>query len=1606
MASILVLVAAVLSICSPVQSYNFLVVSPSFGHSHCTFLGKVADSLAESGHNVTLLSIQVTSNFRNVSYSKSVKDLVYIETTEEIDRLGNQMESGDLSRFWSEEGSMLETIPSYTGFMSIFDKVMDNLRANVHVLDEMQKTRPKFDVIVFEGFMFMGKAIQDYLEIPVFLPVASVTHDNRIAELLGEPVNPSYLSGYFTNFGNVMNFQERATNTISYFLGKWILQWPEWSTLRDPKKIMEIESVYHSAPFIFINSNPYIDFPRPMITKTVQIGGITVDVNELRSKKVDEKWNAVLNKRPHSILISFGSMFHSIYMPDSYKANFVRVMTSLPNVTFIWKYESEDTGFAGGADNIVFSKWVPQKALLADSRLSAFLTHGGLGSVNELSYLGKPAILCPLFADQLRNAKMLTRHNGSIEISKFDLPKYGALRTAFHNILYDESFKANAENLAKRLENQPMKPKELLVRHAEFAAQFGEQPGLDCNIRNMSFVEYFLIDVVALFAAVGLLILATLYFVLLNAFGGVRDAEKIYQSCYLLYKKSMAEAMKNFPEVTFIWKYETDDPHEFAEHTHDIHFSKRVPQISLLVPSVCRSNEKRKNDHRCFQGTAGETCRVRDEMFSFSSCPFDQQLGIRVLSPPLQTTDYTLSDAGHNVTFFTPIIVKKFARVQYVKSTKDVIHLEPSKKLEEYGASMEDKDFSRFWTDDSSISEMLPALQLFHNMYAEQANVLRDNLELLDELKARKFDAMIFESFVLCSYPLLDYLEIKTFLPSISVVYDLKLSRSIGEPVMPSAVSLPLSKSTDRMSLFERLVSTVTPPIIDFFLPMQVFTSFRAPFEPIDIASVEPQSSFIFTNSNPFIDYPRPVITKNVQIGGISVDMERLKNQKVNEEWDRILSLRPKTVLVSFGSVMLSKDMPMKYKSSLVRAMRKFPEVTFIWKYETDDTESFSERTANIHFSTWVPQTALLADSRLSAFFTHAGLGSINEVSYLGKPTILCPIFADQMRNAKMLSRHNGSIELSKYDLADPDRIEEALRTIVFDVQYKQAAENLAHQLANQPTKPKDLLLKHAEFAAQFGRLPSLDPYSRQMSFVEYFLIDVAAIVVASVLLVLFVLYRLSRLLISCLPFTIADILTEAGHNVTLFTPTIVTEFRNFTYTKLTEDVVHLDPSPKLKAIGDLIAGNKRWWNQEFSVFEVPQTADFFQSVNQEQHAVLAVNLPILDELKKRKFDVMLFESMFACAFPLMEYLEIKTFSIAGSISYDSMTASAMGEPTTPSFIPNLMAQSSDRMSLYERFMNALIGLSTDIFSLVPNHFSDYKDSTKKIYPSQRMPHSSFFFMNSNPYLDFTRPTLSKNIQIGGISVDLKSLKSGKVEEQWDKVLNEREKTMLISFGSVILSKDMPMDKKVAMAKAMSKFPQVTFIWKYEADDVDSFAKGIQNIHFAKWIPQREVLADARLSAFMTHGGLGSINEVSYLGKPTITCPIFADQMRNAKMLARHNGSIEITKYKLSDPIEIEQVFQKILYDESYALNAKRLADHLEFQPFHPKELFLKHAEFAARFGRLPSLDPYSRQMTFIEFYLLDVLAIVLTVVLSIVLSLIYAFKLITGALNRKQKNE
>ena len=53
------------------------------------------------------------------------------------------------------------------------------------------------------------------------------------------------------------------------------------------------------------------------MSKTIFIGGITVDANNL--DKLDKEWDAILSKRPHAVLISFGTVAKSKDMPENYK---------------------------------------------------------------------------------------------------------------------------------------------------------------------------------------------------------------------------------------------------------------------------------------------------------------------------------------------------------------------------------------------------------------------------------------------------------------------------------------------------------------------------------------------------------------------------------------------------------------------------------------------------------------------------------------------------------------------------------------------------------------------------------------------------------------------------------------------------------------------------------------------------------------------------------------------------------------------------------------------------------------------------------------------------------------------------------------------------------------------------------------------------------------------------------------------------------------------------------------------------------------------------------------------------------------------------------------
>ncbi|RCN38663.1 hypothetical protein ANCCAN_15420 [Ancylostoma caninum] len=85
--------------------------------------------------------------------------------------------------------------------------------------------------------------------------------------------------------------------------------------------------------------------------------------------------------------------------------------------------------------------------------------------------MGKPAIVVPIFGDQMRNARMLVRHGGALMLHKFEIADSQKLIGSIKTVLNDASFAKQAKRLSQMLRNQPVSAHELLLKHAEFAAR-------------------------------------------------------------------------------------------------------------------------------------------------------------------------------------------------------------------------------------------------------------------------------------------------------------------------------------------------------------------------------------------------------------------------------------------------------------------------------------------------------------------------------------------------------------------------------------------------------------------------------------------------------------------------------------------------------------------------------------------------------------------------------------------------------------------------------------------------------------------------------------------------------------------------------------------------------------------------------------------------------------------------------------------------------------------------------------------------------------------------------------------------------------------------------
>ncbi|KAI6206299.1 Glucuronosyltransferase [Aphelenchoides besseyi] len=332
-------------------------------------------------------------------------------------------------------------------------------------------------------------------------------------------------------------------------------------------------------------------------------------------------------------------------------------------------------------------------------------------------------------------------------------------------------------------------------------------------------------------------------------------------------------------------------------------------------------------------------------------------------------------------------------------------------------------------------------------------------------------------------------------------------------------------------------------------------------------------------------------------------------------------------------------------------------------------------------------------------------------------------------------------------------------------------------------------------------------------------------------------------------------------------------------------------------------------------------------------------NRRLLHELKAAEYDVALAEYFDPCSFALFHHLGIKSVHMISAVPLDEQTAIANAEPVDFSYVPSKLM-----------VLRYVIGLFSN-FEHKSNHTDQWDKVTRKFLGSQfpstveLLQNIDYFWLNTNEFVDTPRATSQRFKHVGGIAVKA----PGCLVPELEKLMNSSTGgVVLISFGSIVRTTDMPQRIRKVFIEAFAYFPTITFIWKVTKVDENLTSLLPSNVKVVEWMDQTAILQHANTLAFITHGGSNSINEAAIHAVPLVGIPFYSDQHINIAAVMRRGFGRSLDRKRLNSKALIEAL-SDVLHNPRYRENAENIRSMIVNSPIKSDDLFVQHVEFAAR---------------------------------------------------------
>lgn len=270
---ILILLLAILS-SHVANQLNILVIFPHPGKSHFQAFARFFESLAQKGHNVTVISNfpvnKSIPNYRDVILKGDVYKFFQTEEGQKYTDLEQLLSKRTLIRYF---------LPLAIG--KVAEETCENGLEN-EAFKRFLNEKNIFDVAIIEYFnsdCFVPVAKK--FDIPVIRAHCSLMPWTRYR--YANPNNPSYLPNMFLPFNGEMTFLQRVENCVITWIDSIYFN---FVVLRREKSILLksfgplSESLYGDVlnhSLLLLASHFTANFPRPLVPNIIEVGGIHIE---------------------------------------------------------------------------------------------------------------------------------------------------------------------------------------------------------------------------------------------------------------------------------------------------------------------------------------------------------------------------------------------------------------------------------------------------------------------------------------------------------------------------------------------------------------------------------------------------------------------------------------------------------------------------------------------------------------------------------------------------------------------------------------------------------------------------------------------------------------------------------------------------------------------------------------------------------------------------------------------------------------------------------------------------------------------------------------------------------------------------------------------------------------------------------------------------------------------------------------------------------------------------------------------------------------------------------------------------------------------------------